>query len=114
MTLLVATSSATAQQIYDWPDQQAPVAIHDGGALYFIGKDKTVWRVYKWKAPSGDKPSAYFTDMDGDKKLDAVGAGTPSFGIDTQTNPVWYQKGCDELLVGDFAADDKKDFVCVK
>lgn len=114
ITLLLSTGAAAAQQIYDWPDEQARVAIHDGGALYFIGKDKSVWRVYKWKAPSGDKPSAYFTDMDGDKKLDAVGAGTPSFGIDTRTNPVWFQKGCDELLVGDFAADDKNDFVCVK
>ncbi len=110
----LAASAASAQTIYDWPDEQTPVAIHDGGSLYFLGKDRTVWRVYKWRAPKGKKaPAVYLTDMNGDSKLDAVGAGTPSFGIDHQTNPIWFRKSCDDLLVADFAKDDSKDFVCV-
>ena len=115
LTVMTAASAASAQTVYDWPAPEAPVAVHDGGALYFIGKDKSVWRVYKWKAASGtNKAAAFFTDMNGDSKVDVVGAGKPSFGLDTATNPVWFEnKGCDQLLVADFAADDKKDFVCI-
>ena len=111
-----ATASvASAQTVYDWPSEQAPVAIHDDGALYFLGKDKSVWRVYNWKPVKGpDASAAFFTDMNGDSKVDVVGAGKPSFGLDHETNPVWFStKGCEHLLVGNFAAGEKRDVLCV-
>ncbi len=108
--------SASAQTVYEWPSTQTPVVVQDGGALFFIGKDKTVWRVYKWAAAKGTHSNAaFFTDINDDSKPDVVGAGKPSFALDHDANPIWFNAaGCDQLLVGDFALDKKKDFVCLK
>ena len=98
---IFAANTASAQTLYDWPSDKAPVAVHDGGSVFFIGKDKTVWRVYKWTAPKAKGAAqAYFTDINGDGKADVVGAGKPSFALDHDSNPIWfYSAGCDELMV---------------
>jgi hypothetical protein len=113
--VLLAANSASGQDLYDWPNSEVPAVVHDGGGLFFIGKDKTVWRVYKWRASSGDKKKAAFlTDIDGDSKADVVGAGKPTFALDHDSNPIWFHSGgCDQVLVSDFAADDKKDILCL-
>lgn len=114
IVLAAAAQTATAQTVYDWPSKETPVVVHDGGSIFFIGKDKTVWRVYKWNASKGkNTDAAFFTDINGDRNPDIVGAGKPSFALDHDSNPIWFAKGCDQLLTGDFALDEKKDFVCL-
>lgn len=115
VAVAIGAPSASAQVIYDWPSEAAPAVVHDGGSLFFLGKDKSVWRVYKWNASSGtNQDAAFFTDINGDSKPDIVGSGKPSFALDHDSNPIWFDTGCDQLLVGDFALDAKKDFVCLK
>ena len=113
---ILVPAAASAQTVYDWPSKEVPVAIQSGGSLFFVGKDKTIKRVYKWAANKGkNKQAAYFVDIDGDKNPDVVGAGRPSFGLNHDSNPIWFHAGgCDQLLAADFTLDDKIDFVCHK
>ncbi len=113
---LMLASSASAQEIYDWPSKEAPVMVHDSGAVYFIGKDKTVWRTYKWKEAKGkNKLGLITTDIDGSGQPNVVGAGRPLFVVDHNTTPQWQEKkGCDQVLVANIIDAKGKEVACVK
>lgn len=108
-------STSFAQDIYDWSEPELPVLITTKGALIFIGKEKMPIRVYSWKASKGkNKKSSFIVDMDGDGKPDVVGAGKPIFVLNHMSDPVAYnKKGCNQVLVADFVADEKLDIACV-
>lgn len=119
MTLMVgisiASSNASAQEIYDWADTEVPAVVSSQGNLVFIGKEKAPTRVYSWKAAKGKhKKNAYLVDMDGDGKADVVGAGKPMFVLSSASDPVaFHKKGCFQVLVADFTADNKNDIACI-
>jgi hypothetical protein len=110
------TASASAQDVYAWPDKATPVVVHNESGLFFVGKDKTVWRAYTWKQATGKKSDPLqILDLDKDGNLEIVGAGKPTFVLKSNSDPIWFDKnGCDQVLTGDFTADDKGDVVCIR
>lgn len=115
-SLFAFAQNASAQDVYAWPDKSTPVVVHNESGIFFVGKDKTVWRAYTWKQADGDKSEPlHVIDLDKDGKLEVVGAGRPTFVLKSNSDPIWYDsKGCDQVLTGDFAADDKADLVCLR
>lgn len=116
--LLVASGGQAAAQeagLYDWPDADAPVLVHTSSGVLFVGKDKKPLRAYSWKANTGARHTpVYLVDMNRDGKPDVVGAGTPTFVLKTNSDPAFaLAKGCKQVLVADFVADNKLDVLCV-
>ena len=109
------SSTACAQELFDWADKEVPAVVLSQGNLVFIGKEKVPTRVYSWKAAKGkNKKNAYLVDMDGDGKADIVGAGKPMFVLNSTSDPVaFHKKGCAQALVADFTADNKNDIACI-
>lgn len=114
--LFAFSQTASAQDVYAWPDKDTPVVVHNDSGLFFVGKDKTVWRAYTWKQASGEKSDPlHIIDLDKDGNLEIVGAGKPTFVLKSNSDPIWFEsKGCDQVLTGDFAANDKGDVVCIR
>lgn len=107
---------AEAQELYDWPSKDVPVLVVDDDQVFFIGKDKTVYRTFSWKgARDKDSRSTVLADVNADGDSDLVGAGRPTFVLDNNADPIWFdKKGCDHVAVADVAADEKRDIVCVR
>ena len=114
VAMLIA-SSASAQELYDWGSAEVPVMVKDGSGVLFVGKDKTVWRVFSWKKVKGkERVGTIFIDLDKDGKMDVIGAGKPTFVLNNDADPVWvHKKGCDQVLVADLTADDSRDLACL-
>lgn len=114
---LGAADDATAAEprVYDWPSESVPVLVEDDSGVLFVGKDRSVYRVYDWKQSKGEKSDGlYLIDLDKDGKPEVVGAGKPTFVLDVDGDPVWFRKqGCDQVLIADVAVDEKLDLVCV-
>lgn len=106
---------AGAQELYDWPDADAPVLVQTPSGVLFVGKDKKPLRAYSWKANKGEHNApSYLVDMDANGKPDVVGAGTPTFVLKANSDPVFaLAKGCKQVIVADFVADKKLDVLCV-
>lgn len=117
LAVLGAASDATAAEpgLYDWPSESVPVLVEDDSGVLFVGKDRTVYRVYDWKQSKGEKSEGlYLVDLDRDGKPEVVGAGKPTFVLDVDGDPIWFRKqGCDQVVIADVAVDDKLDLVCV-
>ncbi len=110
------TSQASAQDVFAWPDKATPVLVHNSTGLFFVGKDKTVWRAYTWNQAKGEKNDPLqLMDLDKDGQVEIIGAGKPTFVLKSNSDPIWFdKKGCDQVLTGDFAADDKGDVFCLQ
>lgn len=112
--MMVGASSVSAQTVYDLPSKAAPVMVHDGSGVVFLGKDASVYRVFSWNASKKADFDLLMTDIDGDGKPNVVGAGKPTFVLNHDADPMWYlDKGCDQVIVQDFAADNKQDLMCL-
>lgn len=113
LALATLSSQAMAQDLYDWPSESVPALVTSGDQAFFIGKDKTVYRTYNWRAAKGATPLV-LADVTADNKPNLIGFGKPTFVLDHNSDPLWvHQKGCDHGLVADVAADEKRDIVCV-
>lgn len=111
----LASSAAAETTIYDWTNPETPVVVRNASGLIFIGKDKRPIRAYRWKetnkGPQGQ--TVFFTDMDQDGSFEIVGAGKPTFVLQTNSDPLWQlEDGCDQVIVADFVADNKYDLMC--
>ncbi len=115
-TFFIGIGQAQAQELYDWPSKEVPALVVDGDEVFFIGKDKTVYRTFSWKgAKDKDSRSTVLADMNADGNSDLVGAGRPTFVLNQDADPIWFdKKGCSHVAVADVAADEKRDIVCVK
>jgi len=115
LAVVLPAASAAAQTVYDWPSAETPVVVHDGSGVLFLGKDKTVFRAYTWRENKGDHAHpAWFLDIDRNGKPEVVGAGKPTFGLRANGDPWWFHSGgCDQVLVSDFALDNKMDILCL-
>lgn len=114
--LMAAGSTAVAEEgkIYDWDSAEAPVLISNDSGLIFLGTDKAPWRAYSWDRADGEhKTPLFMPDLDKNGAYDIVGAGEPTFALSPTSDPAWsLEDGCDQVIVGDFAADDKLDIMC--
>jgi len=108
-------SVASAQTVYDLPSKEAPVMVHDKSGIIFLGKDAQVYRAFSWNAPRGAETfDLLVTDLDRDGKPNIIGAGKPTFVLNHDGDPMWYlDKGCDQVIVQDIAADPKLDVMCL-
>lgn len=110
----LSAGSAFGQTVYEWPSTEVPVLIHNDSGVLFLGKDKTVYRVYTWSQNKGDeKLGLIVTDLDGDGNPDVIGAGKPTFVVNHNADPVFTLKNCDQVIVTDIAADSNKDLMCL-
>lgn len=115
LALGVAASASAETNVYDWPDNDMPVLVHNDSGLIFITNEKRPHRVYTWKARNdGDAfDNVYLVNLDNDQSYEVVGAGKPTFVLKTNSDPMWQlEKGCDQTIVADFIADDKLDLFC--
>lgn len=113
MTTLTA-GTAFGQSVYEWPSKEVPVMIANDSGVLFVGKDKTVYRVYSWAQNKGEeKRGLIVTDIDRDGNPDVIGAGKPTFVVNHNADPVFTLKGCDQVIVTDVAADEKRDLLCL-
>ena len=102
---------AQSTELYDWPDQTAPILITTPKSLIFVHKDGKPFRTFSY-TPLKSDPLA-ITDIDKDGAPEIVAMGKPTFAIDTDGDPIWAQsKGCKMALVADFAADERLDVFC--
>lgn len=108
-------SVASAQTVYDMPSKEAPVMVHDGSGIVFLGKDAAVYRAFSWKAAKGAETfDLLVTDMNKQGGPEIIGAGKPTFVLNQNADPVWFlDKGCDQVLVTDIAADPTLDLLCL-
>ncbi len=109
-----ATAGAEQNHLYDWSSSEAPVLVETDQGLIFLGQDREPWRAYQWNRAGGEKQEGSFmVDMDDDGETEIVGAGDPTFKLDQNSNPDWsLEEGCDQVIVANFAADDKLDVMC--
>ena len=109
-----ATATAQGGEIYDWKSEEAPVLVHNESGLIFLSDDKKPWRAYQWDRADGDKKRGlYLVDIDKDGETEVVGAGDPTFALHPSSNPAWsIEEGCEQVIVANFAADDKLDLMC--
>lgn len=113
LTTLTA-GTAFGQSVYEWPSKEVPVMVANDSGVLFVGKDKTVYRVYTWAQNKGaEKPGLIVTDIDRDGNPDVIGAGKPTFVVNHNADPVFTLKGCDQVIVTDIAADEKRDLLCL-
>ncbi|MFU8805835.1 MAG: AgmX/PglI C-terminal domain-containing protein [Bradymonadaceae bacterium] len=107
-------ASATEPALYDWPDATAPVLVRNDSGIIFIGKEKSPFRAYSWKENRGERHQPlYLVDLTRNGTPEIVGAGTPTFVLRANSDPVWaLEKGCRQVIVGDFVADKKLDIFC--
>ncbi len=114
LAVTLSTVSAFGQTVYEWPSKEVPVMISNDSGVLFLGKDKTVYRVYTWSQSKGDeKLGLIVTDLDGDGNPDIIGAGKPTFVVNHNADPVFTLKSCDQVIVTDIAADSKNDLLCL-
>lgn len=115
----LAASSAFAKssdELYVTGDEKAPVLIHNSSGIIFLGSSLDVYRTYAWKQAKQNEfgYSLYVVDLDKDGKKEIIGVGHPTFALYADSDPMWADKaGCDQVLIGDFAADEKLDLACV-
>ena len=92
------------------------VAIADGEML-FINKDLEAFRAFKWKLGGSKKviqPSYYIRDINVDGEMEFVGVGKTVFFLNSQSDPQWSQKGCDQAFLADFDPNDGEEIFCRK
>lgn len=98
-------------------DRPLVVAGSDRGVV-FIGPDHTVFRAYHHRQTAlegADQPFLWVEDIDGDDRKEVVGAGTPSFVVDDNADPMWgIAEGCDRYFVGDFIDDTNAEVLCIR
>lgn len=114
-SMMCAAPAAMAQdvELYAWPDSEVVAMVATRGGLIFMHKDGSPYRVYSWTPEKRASQEPYFvTDFDGDGQPEVLGAGRPTFMIDTNADPLWSNKGCAITNVGDFSADRNPDVMC--
>ena len=111
-------STALAQpdnpRMFEWPNQQISVAYLDGTDAIFFDTSGEPYRALGWDSTQGNQFDDHIViDLDKDDSPEFVGAGRPSFVLRSNTDPWWsVGEGCDQVLIGDFAADKKYDVLC--
>lgn len=115
VALLAIPAVATAGgSLYDWNSQESPVLITNDSGVFFLGSDKKVDRAYSWDRSGGkNKQDLFLVDLDKDGSTEVIGAGDPTFALTEDGDPFWtIEDGCNEVIVAEFAADDKLDLMC--
>ena len=96
-------------------DQPMMLAASDRGVV-FVGSDFQVFRGYHHEQTSRDgvaQPFLWVDDIDDDRQDEVVGAGSPSFIIETNGDPLWgVLDGCNQYFVGDFIDDRTWEIFC--
>jgi hypothetical protein len=90
------------------------VAASSARGVVLIGPGATLFRGFasdRSRLPS-DQPHLWMMDIDQDGAVEIVGAGNPSFVIETNGDPQWGVEGCLQFFVGDFIDDRSIEVLC--
>lgn len=91
------------------------LAASDRGVV-LIGADHTVFRAFHHEQTAREgvaQPFLWVEDIDGDREDEIVGAGSPSFVIETNGDPQWgVLDGCSQYFIGDFIDDRNIEVFC--
>jgi len=117
VALFVCSVPAVASadgSLYDWPSETSPVLVTNDSGVMFVGADRKVERAYTWDRAGGEhKQDLFLADLDKNGGYEVVGGGDPSFALKTNGDPFWtIEDGCAEIIVANFAADEKLDVMC--
>lgn len=112
--MFVSEARAETPRLYDWGAKEAPVLVTNDSGVIFLGENRKAWRAYSWERAEGEnKEGLFLVDLDQDGSSDVVAAGEPTFAIRSNSNPWWtLDEGCRQVIVANFAADDKPDIMC--
>ncbi|MFT4703794.1 MAG: hypothetical protein ACI81R_001486 [Bradymonadia bacterium] len=97
------------------PEQPLLIAGSDRGVV-FIDANATLYRAFHHEQATRDgvsQPMLWVEDIDGDRVDEYVGAGSPSFVIESNGDPLWgVAEGCEQYFVGDFIDDNSVEIFC--
>lgn len=113
--LCAASTAAAETKVYDWPDEQTPVLIHNDSGILLIGGEKKPLRAFTWSKNSGeyDQPLRLL-DLNGDGTPQIIGSGTPTFVTDASGEPIFnFEDGCNQVVTADLVDGSNLDLVCV-
>ena len=96
-------------------DRPLVMAASDRG-IVFVGPGGELFRGFHHNqtAPDGvDQTFLWVEDIDRDDEVEFIGAGSPSFVVDSNADPMWgIGSGCMQFFVGDFIDDRNVEVLC--
>ena len=96
-------------------DRPMVLAASDRG-IVLIGQDNQVFRAFHHEQTAREgvsQPFLWVEDIDGDRQDEIVGAGSPSFVIESNGDPQWgVLDGCTQYFIGDFIDDRNTEVFC--
>lgn len=96
-------------------DRPMVLAASDRGVV-LIGQDHQVFRAFHHDQTAREgvsQPFLWVEDIDGDRQDEIVGAGSPSFVIESNGDPQWgVLDGCTQYFIGDFIDDRNTEVFC--
>ena len=97
-------------------DERPMLAVGTDRGLVFVAADNSMYRSFSHShtAMSGAEQSwLFFDDVNNDGAADFVGAGSPSFVVSHEGEPLWgMTSGCGQLFVGNFVDDPAQELFC--
>lgn len=117
--LPAATAAAQGQidflETFGTRERPLVLAASERGVV-LIGPGATLFRGFATDTSRlpADQPRLWLTDIDQDRELEIVGAGNPSFVIETNGDPQWGVQGCSQFFVGDYIDDRNIEVTCLQ
>ncbi len=114
-TALAADGHVTYLEAAGPGDRPMVLAGSDRGVV-FVGADNEMFRAFHHSQSASDgveQPYLWVEDIDADGRSEYVGAGSPSFVIDDNGDPMWgVLDGCNQYFLADFIDDRNKEIFC--
>lgn len=115
-TSLAAPTGAIVQLLFqDTGERSIVYAVSDRGVVV-IGEDLGPFRAFRSEAISqsdAPRPFVWFEDIDGDRPLELVFGGDPSFALDEGADPYFgILDGCEDFSMGNLFEDQNAEIFC--
>ncbi len=95
-------------------DRPMVLAASDRG-IALIGPGGQLFRTFRHDQVARDgteQPFLWVDDIDNDRADEIVGAGSPSFVIEANGDPVWGMRDCTQFFLGDFIDSSNQEVFC--